>query len=98
MKRGFTIVEIFIVLAIVGILIAIAIPCFTKAREEAQKERRMKAEGWVKDENGEWTNPTRITEQLEGLFGAWAKHTGDPKGLSFEEWRALYESGMLKVE
>ena len=35
-KRGFTLVEIMIVVAIIGLLVAIAIPNFLRAREEAR--------------------------------------------------------------
>ena len=35
-KKGFTLVEIMIVVAIIGLLAAIAIPNFIKAREKAQ--------------------------------------------------------------
>lgn len=36
MKKGFTLVEIMIVVAIIGIIIAIAVPAFIRARENSR--------------------------------------------------------------
>lgn len=49
MKKGFTLVEIMIVVAIIGIIIAIAVPAFIRARENARgracQENLSKIEG-----------------------------------------------------
>jgi prepilin-type N-terminal cleavage/methylation domain-containing protein len=41
MKKGFTIVEAMIVVSIVGILAAIAIPSFIKARDKAELDHEL---------------------------------------------------------
>lgn len=43
-KKAFTLVEIMIVVAIIGLLIAIALPNFIKAREQARKNLCLNAQ------------------------------------------------------
>ena len=43
-KSGFTLVEIMIVVAIIGILVGIAVPGFVKAREKAQSNACLEAQ------------------------------------------------------
>ena len=75
-KKGFTLVEIMIVVLIIGILLAIAIPNFIKARETSRTKscianlRQMDAakEQWAMDNNA--SNGSAVTGGLATLVGA----------------------------
>lgn len=80
-RKGFTLVEIMIVVAIIGLLAAIAIPNFIKARETAKKQACVAnlkqiqgaVQVWALDGGMSGSNTMTTSDLTPGYIKSWPK-------------------------
>jgi prepilin-type N-terminal cleavage/methylation domain-containing protein len=90
-EKGFTLIELLVVAAIIGILLAIAIPNLIKARMSANEANARKAMQTLRDAEGEYfemdldDNGNRDFIDVIGVITVDVPSLRDPQGTGLEE-------------
>jgi len=105
-QKGFTLIELLVVAAIIGILLALAIPNLLKARQSANEANAKKMMQTLRDAEGEYfeqdlnnDGDRNYTDAVGvvALPGA-ANSLRDPSGLAVDETDALVDSSFVGAD
>ncbi len=95
-ERGFTLIELLVVAAIIGILLAIAIPNLIKARMSANEANARKSMQTLRDAEGEYFEQD-LNNDGERNFTSNIASLRDPEGTG-DEVDALIDSSFVDAE
>lgn len=102
-SKGFTLMEMLIVVAIIAILVAIAIPTFTSSLEKAREAadlaniRSAYAEAMVKYLDGSLTTEGVTSEKLTQTKEGWETSTSVPSYLTGVDSMDVIKNKVVKV-
>jgi len=101
-EKGFTLIELLVVAAIIGILLALAIPNLLKARISANEANAAKMMQTLRDAEGEYfeldLNNDGTRNYTDTIGDGTAAHTLRQPGAAFDEQDALVDSTFNNVD
>jgi len=104
-EKGFTLIELLVVAAIIGILLALAIPNLLKARISANEANAAKMMQTLRDAEGEYfeqdlndLNGRDYTDQIGPVALGTANTLRDPDGLATNELDSLIDSSFVGAD
>lgn len=102
LQKGFTLIELMIVVAIIGILAAIAIPAYQDYTARAQMSEAVELLAGGKTPLAEWyadkgtwpTDPASVMNTLSGKYVAAIAYSGPPSGSTLALQATMRGSGV----
>ena len=102
LRRGFTLIEIMIVVLIIGILLAIAVPNFVKARESARTKSCVSNLQQIQSAKQQWAMDTKaagtVTVLAADIFGPTKYVSGPAAGPTCPAGTTAYTPGAVDTD
>ena len=101
-RRGFTLIEIMIVVLIIGILLAIAVPNFVKARESARTKSCVANLQQIQSAKQQWAmdtkSPGTASVVASDIFGTGKYVSGAVTGPVCPSGTTVYDPGVVDTD